>query len=118
MLPQRVVKSIREYLPDDGILTLDNGVYKIWFARNYKAYGPNTLLLDNNRKCNAAEIKNLLELGADTEAKDEDGNTALIWSARRNNPECLRVLLEAGANYLACAKVRYVNPCMGVCTYI
>jgi len=26
---------------------LDNGIYKIWFARNYKSYQPNTLLLDN-----------------------------------------------------------------------
>jgi len=34
-------------MPDDGIIALDNGVYKIWFARNYKAYRPNTVLLDN-----------------------------------------------------------------------
>lgn len=47
LLPQHVVHQIREILPEDGIVTLDNGVYKIWFARNYKCYGPNTLLLDN-----------------------------------------------------------------------
>ncbi len=47
VLPQRVVQIIREELPDDGIVTLDNGVYKVWFARNYKCYEPNTLLLDN-----------------------------------------------------------------------
>lgn len=47
ILPQRVVNQIRELLPEDGIVTLDNGVYKIWFARNYKCYEPNTLLLDN-----------------------------------------------------------------------
>ncbi len=47
ILPQRVVKLVREQLPDDGIVTLDNGVYKIWFARNYPCYKPNTLLLDN-----------------------------------------------------------------------
>jgi len=34
-------------MPADGIITLDNGVYKIWFARNYKARQPNTVLLDN-----------------------------------------------------------------------
>ena len=34
-------------MPDDGIIALDNGVYKIWFARNYKAPRPNTVLLDN-----------------------------------------------------------------------
>ena len=47
VLPQRVVKIVREQMPDDGIVTLDNGVYKIWFARNYPCYQPNTLLLDN-----------------------------------------------------------------------
>lgn len=47
ILPERFVKDIREAMPDDGIVTLDNGVYKIWFARNYPAALPNTLLLDN-----------------------------------------------------------------------
>jgi acetolactate synthase I/II/III large subunit len=47
ILPQRAVKDIRDVLPKDGILTLDNGIYKIWFARNYKCFMPNTLLLDN-----------------------------------------------------------------------
>ncbi|MBT3880202.1 MAG: acetolactate synthase large subunit [Candidatus Scalindua sp.] len=47
ILPQRVVYIVRKLLPDDGIITLDNGVYKIWFARSYPCYQPNTLLLDN-----------------------------------------------------------------------
>ena len=34
-------------MPADGIICLDNGVYKIWFARNYPARQPNTVLLDN-----------------------------------------------------------------------
>ena len=47
MLPQRFVADVREAMPSNGIIALDNGVYKIWFARNYKAYEPNTVLLDN-----------------------------------------------------------------------
>jgi acetolactate synthase-1/2/3 large subunit len=47
MLPQRMVSILREQLGEKDIVTLDNGVYKIWFARNYKCYQPNTLLLDN-----------------------------------------------------------------------
>ena len=47
VLPQRVVKIVRDQLAEDSIVTLDNGVYKIWFARNYPCYQPNTLLLDN-----------------------------------------------------------------------
>lgn len=47
LVPQRIVTDVRRVMPDDGILCLDNGMYKIWFARNYKAYEPNTVLLDN-----------------------------------------------------------------------
>src|SRR3989338_2036422 len=46
-LPQRIVYDVRACLAEDAILTLDNGMYKLWFARNYKAYHPNTILLDN-----------------------------------------------------------------------
>lgn len=45
--PQRIVADIRKVMPEDGIIALDNGVYKIWFARNYPAHKPNTVLLDN-----------------------------------------------------------------------
>jgi acetolactate synthase-1/2/3 large subunit len=45
--PQRLVHDIRKVMVDDGTIALDNGVYKIWFARNYKAHRPNTVLLDN-----------------------------------------------------------------------
>ena len=34
-------------MPDDGIVCLDNGMYKIWFARHYACRVPGTLLLDN-----------------------------------------------------------------------
>ncbi|MFT5712513.1 MAG: acetolactate synthase-1/2/3 large subunit [Glaciecola sp.] len=47
ILPERFVREIRKAMPKDGIVTLDNGIYKIWFARNYPAYLPNTVLLDN-----------------------------------------------------------------------
>ncbi|MFT7525384.1 MAG: acetolactate synthase-1/2/3 large subunit [Arenicella sp.] len=47
MLPQRLVNVLRGKLDAKDIVTLDNGVYKIWFARNYECYEQNTLLLDN-----------------------------------------------------------------------
>ena len=34
-------------MPEDGLVCLDNGMYKIWFARNYRTHVANTLLLDN-----------------------------------------------------------------------
>jgi acetolactate synthase-1/2/3 large subunit len=38
---------LRSQLDDDSIVALDNGLYKVWFARNYPCYQPHTLLLDN-----------------------------------------------------------------------
>ena len=45
--PQHLVSQIRKAMPSNGIICLDNGVYKIWFARNYPARMTNTVLLDN-----------------------------------------------------------------------
>ncbi len=45
--PQAVVSSVREVLAHEDILTLDNGIYKLWFSRLYRTYRPNTFLLDN-----------------------------------------------------------------------
>jgi acetolactate synthase-1/2/3 large subunit len=45
--PQRIVADLRKAVPRDGILSLDNGMYKLWIARNYPAYEQNSVLLDN-----------------------------------------------------------------------
>ena len=47
IFPPHLVDQVRKAMPSDGIICLDNGVYKIWFARNYAAHAPNTVLLDN-----------------------------------------------------------------------
>jgi acetolactate synthase-1/2/3 large subunit len=47
LTPQRIVHDVRQAMPEDGIVCLDNGMYKIWFARNYRTCVANTLLLDN-----------------------------------------------------------------------
>ena len=47
IIPQRLVAGTRKVMGEDGIIALDNGIYKIWYARNYKAYHPNSVLLDN-----------------------------------------------------------------------
>jgi len=45
--PQHIVHDIRQTVADDSIVSLDNGMYKIWFARNFKATWIHSLLLDN-----------------------------------------------------------------------
>lgn len=46
-LPAEVVQHVRNVLAEDDILTLDNGIYKLWFSRLYKTFRPNTFILDN-----------------------------------------------------------------------
>ena len=46
-VPQEVVCNVRDVLADDDIVTLDNGIYKLWFSRLYKTFQPNTFLVDN-----------------------------------------------------------------------
>lgn len=45
--PERVTSDISKLFPKDGILALDNGMYKIWVARNFTCKEQNSLLLDN-----------------------------------------------------------------------
>ncbi|WPE17026.1 acetolactate synthase large subunit [Candidatus Thioglobus autotrophicus] len=47
MVPQRVVADVRKVVDEDAIVSLDNGMFKLWFARHYHTHQPNTLLLDN-----------------------------------------------------------------------
>ena len=45
--PRQLAQVVREHLSPTDILTLDNGLYKVWISRNYPCYAPNTLILDN-----------------------------------------------------------------------
>jgi acetolactate synthase-1/2/3 large subunit len=47
LTPQEVVYQVRSVLSHEDIVTLDNGIYKLWFSRLYRTYKPNTFLLDN-----------------------------------------------------------------------
>lgn len=47
LTPREAVWHVRNVLAHEDILTLDNGIYKLWFARLYKTYRPNTFLVDN-----------------------------------------------------------------------
>jgi acetolactate synthase-1/2/3 large subunit len=59
--PQRFVADVRKAMPDDGIIALDNGVYKVWFARNYRTTKPNTVLLDNALATMGAGLPSAME---------------------------------------------------------
>ncbi len=47
MKPQRIISGIREVLRDDDILISDVGMHKLWIARLYPSYKPNTCIISN-----------------------------------------------------------------------
>ncbi len=61
MKPQRFVADVRKAMPSNGIIALDNGVYKVWYARNYLAAEPNTVLLDNALATMGAGLPSAME---------------------------------------------------------
>jgi acetolactate synthase-1/2/3 large subunit len=44
MRPERVVKEVRNALPDDGIISLDSGVHHNWFMQFWEARRPQAML--------------------------------------------------------------------------
>jgi acetolactate synthase I/II/III large subunit len=60
LLPQRIVADVRKTMPDDGIISLDNGMYKLWFTRYYKTFFRNTLLVDNALATMGAGLPNAI----------------------------------------------------------
>lgn len=61
IIPQRIVSDVQSAMPNDGIVALDNGMYKIWFTRNYKARHPDSLLLDNTLATMGAGLPSAME---------------------------------------------------------
>lgn len=81
ILPQALVSTLRDRLDAKDIITLDNGVYKLWFARNYECYEPNTLLLDNA----------LATMGAGLPS---------AMTAKQLNPDCKVVSVNGDGGFL------------------
>ena len=46
--PEAIISNVQKIFPSDGIIALDNGMYKIWVARNFVVKNQNGLMLDNS----------------------------------------------------------------------
>jgi acetolactate synthase I/II/III large subunit len=104
--PQRLVHDVRSVMPEDGIVCLDNGMYKIWFARNYRTHVANTLLLDNALATMGAGLPSammaaLLHRGRRVMAVCGDGgfmmNSQELETAVRLGLNLVVVILDDGA---------------------
>jgi acetolactate synthase-1/2/3 large subunit len=60
--PQKMVSDIQKAMGNDGFVALDNGMYKLWFARHYKSPNPNHFLLDNALATMGAGLPSAMEI--------------------------------------------------------
>ena len=58
----------------------------------------NTSLLDATKASNNVAVQCLLDIGANVNYQDDDGDTALIWAVDINNIDIIHQLLQAGAD--------------------
>ncbi len=45
--PQHVAQTVRSVMGPEDIVSLDNGIHKLWMTRNYPALAPRTILVDS-----------------------------------------------------------------------
>jgi uncharacterized protein len=76
---------------------------------------PNAPLADAAEKMDRARVADLLKRGADVNAAQADGMTALHWAAYHDDPRTAALLLEAGASVKAANRYG-VTPLSLACT--
>ena len=60
--PQKLVCDIQKVMQGKDVITLDNGMYKLWFTRNYCLENKNTLLVDNALATMGAGLPSAMEV--------------------------------------------------------
>jgi ankyrin repeat protein len=69
-------------------------------------------MIDAARLGDSEAIRTLLKQGADVNAVEGDGTTALHWAARAGNLELVQMLVSAGANVKATTRLGAYTPLM------
>eukprot|EP01045_Picozoa_sp_COSAG04_P005957 COSAG04_NODE_285_length_18117_cov_10.869797_10_plen_158_part_00 len=82
-------------------LLADAGCDTMATAKNGK-----TALLLASQACAPAAVQLVLENGwGDVEARDERGDTALLWACHQGGAECMTILVDAGCDVTATSNI-------------
>jgi len=65
---------------------------------NHPYAGTTELMREAEKNPDPSVVISLIKAGADVNAKDRRGKTALMWAVRNPNPDVITTLLELGAN--------------------
>jgi uncharacterized protein len=99
-----------------GRLSASLVVAAMGFAGSLSAFGRGNLPVINAvKQGDASAVRVLLKQGADVNAAEADGSTALYWAARDNNLEIANLLIHAGARVNAATRYN-VTPLSLACT--
>jgi ankyrin repeat protein len=71
---------------------------------------PDAPVADAAMRADVEEVRSLLRSGAEVNAAQGDGMTALHWAAETGSAELARLLIYAGANLEAVTRVAYYTP--------
>ncbi|HXV60257.1 MAG TPA: ankyrin repeat domain-containing protein, partial [Vicinamibacteria bacterium] len=93
-----------------GVLGLMSLAALFWAATVTPRTSPESNVADAARLSDIDEVRTLIERGADVDAAQGDGMTALHWAAKTGNVELARVLIEAGANLDAKTRIGEHRP--------
>src|SRR5262245_29411682 len=103
----RVLRSLRVLRHGRELLLspLFFGLFLLLCGAGTRAVGPDTPVADAAQARDAAAVRSRLKAGADVNAAQGDGMTALHWAALNADAEMTATLLAAGANVRATTRL-------------
>ena len=76
----------------------EKGAKEFFDEEKAEELGQELLKECGQKEINFEKVKELINKGADIEAKDEEGQTSLMWASHRGHGVVVKLLLEKGAN--------------------